>query len=88
MAYINLGSYYIFGLPLGFVLGYVANMGVRVMKFQISLSLIIFCVNASLLSALHSKLGLKNAGTLGRDDCRGWNADFTTTDCSLQNQLD
>nr|GMC93048.1 protein DETOXIFICATION 35-like [Ipomoea batatas] len=28
VAYINLGSYYIFGLPLGFVLGYVANLGV------------------------------------------------------------
>ncbi|KZV41028.1 protein TRANSPARENT TESTA 12 [Dorcoceras hygrometricum] len=29
VAYINLGSYYIFGLPLGYVLGYVANMGVK-----------------------------------------------------------
>ncbi|VFQ77604.1 unnamed protein product [Cuscuta campestris] len=28
VAYINLGSYYIFGLPLGFVLGYVAKFGV------------------------------------------------------------
>ncbi|KAK6925850.1 Multi antimicrobial extrusion protein [Dillenia turbinata] len=28
VAYINLGSYYIFGLPLGILLGYVANLGV------------------------------------------------------------
>ncbi|KAK4478276.1 hypothetical protein RD792_017563 [Penstemon davidsonii] len=29
VAYINLGCYYIFGLPLGYVLGYVANFGVE-----------------------------------------------------------
>ncbi|KAL0905140.1 hypothetical protein M5K25_027322 [Dendrobium thyrsiflorum] len=29
VAYINLGCYYIFGLPLGFVLGYVLHWGVR-----------------------------------------------------------
>ncbi|KAL3342144.1 hypothetical protein AABB24_026258 [Solanum stoloniferum] len=29
VAYINLGSYYAFGIPLGYVLGYVANFGVR-----------------------------------------------------------
>ncbi|KAG9156155.1 hypothetical protein Leryth_015566 [Lithospermum erythrorhizon] len=28
VAYINLGSYYIFGLPLGFLLGYTFNLGV------------------------------------------------------------
>ncbi|CAL8127460.1 unnamed protein product [Prunus armeniaca] len=28
VAYINLGSYYIFGLPLGYLLGYTANLGV------------------------------------------------------------
>ncbi|XP_062154637.1 protein DETOXIFICATION 35 [Alnus glutinosa] len=28
VAYINLGSYYIFGLPLGYLLGYRANLGV------------------------------------------------------------
>ncbi|CAH9059320.1 unnamed protein product [Cuscuta epithymum] len=28
VAYINLGCYYIFGLPFGFILGYVANYGV------------------------------------------------------------
>lgn len=28
VAYINLGCYYIFGLPLGFLLGYTANLGV------------------------------------------------------------
>lgn len=30
VAYINLGSYYIFGLPLGYLLGYTANLGVMV----------------------------------------------------------
>lgn len=34
VAYINLGSYYIFGLPLGFVLGYVANLGVTVSEIS------------------------------------------------------
>ncbi|KAF7813131.1 protein DETOXIFICATION 35 [Senna tora] len=29
VAYINVGSYYIFGLPLGFYLGYVAKFGVK-----------------------------------------------------------
>ncbi|KAK4363049.1 hypothetical protein RND71_018290 [Anisodus tanguticus] len=28
VAYINLGSYYVFGIPLGYTLGYVANLGV------------------------------------------------------------
>uniref|UniRef100_M1D5R4 Anthocyanin permease n=3 Tax=Solanum TaxID=4107 RepID=M1D5R4_SOLTU len=28
VAYINLGSYYVFGIPLGYTLGYVANFGV------------------------------------------------------------
>ncbi|OMO94579.1 Multi antimicrobial extrusion protein [Corchorus capsularis] len=28
VAYINLGCYYLFGLPLGFVLGYIADLGV------------------------------------------------------------
>ncbi|XP_016454847.1 protein DETOXIFICATION 35-like [Nicotiana tabacum] len=28
VAYINLGSYYVFGIPLGYILGYVANFGV------------------------------------------------------------
>lgn len=30
VAYINLASYYAFGLPLGYALGYVANLGVVV----------------------------------------------------------
>ncbi|OAY30348.1 protein DETOXIFICATION 35 [Manihot esculenta] len=29
VAYINIGCYYIFGLPLGFLLGYKANLGVK-----------------------------------------------------------
>ncbi|XP_073144842.1 protein DETOXIFICATION 35-like [Henckelia pumila] len=29
VAYINLACYYVFGLPLGYVLGYTANMGVK-----------------------------------------------------------
>ncbi|CAN4101426.1 unnamed protein product [Withania somnifera] len=29
VAYINLGCYYIFGLPLGFILGYVAKFGAK-----------------------------------------------------------
>lgn len=30
VAYINLGCYYVFGLPFGFLLGYKANLGVQV----------------------------------------------------------
>lgn len=30
VAYINLGCYYIFGLPLGYLLGYVAKLGTKV----------------------------------------------------------
>ncbi|KAK7819589.1 protein detoxification 34 [Quercus suber] len=30
VAYINLGCYYIFGLPLGYLLGYKANLGVMI----------------------------------------------------------
>ncbi|KAL3524308.1 hypothetical protein ACH5RR_017142 [Cinchona calisaya] len=29
VAYINLGCYYVFGLPLGYLLGYAANLGVK-----------------------------------------------------------
>lgn len=32
VAYINLGCYYIFGLPFGYFLGYIANYGVMVNK--------------------------------------------------------
>ncbi|KAB5522013.1 hypothetical protein DKX38_026332 [Salix brachista] len=30
VAYINIGCYYVFGLPLGFLLGYKANLGVEI----------------------------------------------------------
>lgn len=36
VAYINLGSYYVFGIPLGYLLGYVANFGVKVNKLLFS----------------------------------------------------
>ncbi|KAJ0013916.1 hypothetical protein Pint_20806 [Pistacia integerrima] len=29
VAYINLGSYYVVGIPVGCVLGYVANLGIK-----------------------------------------------------------
>lgn len=38
VAYINLASYYIFGLPLGYVLGYAANLGVVVNNFDLAYS--------------------------------------------------
>jgi MATE family multidrug resistance protein len=31
VAYINVGCYYLFGLPLGYLLGYTAELGVKVM---------------------------------------------------------
>ncbi|KAL0400724.1 UNVERIFIED_CONTAM: protein DETOXIFICATION 35 [Sesamum latifolium] len=36
VAYINLACYYVFGLPLGYVLGYVANFGVVVNNFDLA----------------------------------------------------
>lgn len=33
VACINLASYYVFGLPLGYLLGYTANLGVVVIKY-------------------------------------------------------
>ncbi|KAJ6672103.1 PROTEIN DETOXIFICATION [Salix viminalis] len=36
VAYINIGCYYVFGLPLGYLLGYRANLGVEVMRLSIS----------------------------------------------------
>jgi MATE family multidrug resistance protein len=30
VAYINIGCYYVIGLPLGYLLGYRANLGVQV----------------------------------------------------------
>lgn len=33
VAYINVGCYYIFGLPLGFILGYEAKLGVKVIFY-------------------------------------------------------
>lgn len=35
VAYINLACYYIFGLPLGYLLGYVADLGVVVINFEL-----------------------------------------------------
>lgn len=34
VAYINLGCYYIFGLPLGYLLGYAAKLGTKVTKIS------------------------------------------------------
>lgn len=36
VAYINLACYYVFGLPLGYILGYVADYGVMVLIFFLS----------------------------------------------------
>ncbi|GFQ01212.1 protein transparent testa 12 [Phtheirospermum japonicum] len=40
VAYINLDYYYIFGLPLGYLLGYVANLGavvIYIFKFYLAM---------------------------------------------------
>ena len=34
VGYINLACFYLFGLPLGYILGYVADFGVMVLKFS------------------------------------------------------
>lgn len=42
VAYINLGCYYIFGLPVGFLLGYLLKLGVQVMlSFFLSRKIIV-----------------------------------------------
>lgn len=35
VAYVNVGCYYLFGLPLGLLLGYKMNMGVEVRNIDI-----------------------------------------------------
>lgn len=47
VAYINLGCYYIFGLPFGFLLGYTANLGVTVSKMLQFLMFVIFFCNVT-----------------------------------------
>lgn len=37
VAYVNIGCYYIIGIPLGLILGYKLDMGVRVMKSPLQL---------------------------------------------------
>jgi MATE family multidrug resistance protein len=39
VAYINLGCYYAFGLPLGFIFGYLFRWGVRVIKPNLVINL-------------------------------------------------
>ena len=36
VAYVNIGCYYIFGIPLGLVLGFKLDMGVKVVLFPLS----------------------------------------------------
>lgn len=49
MAYINVGCYYLFGLPLGYILGNVAELGVKVM-YSLFTILFLFVLN---LDELH-----------------------------------
>lgn len=84
VAYINLGCYYIFGLPLGIVLGYVAKFGVKVLFIvsKIILCYDLFCfISEDSLDRLH-------LGALGRNDCRDCDADIAAAACSVQNQLE
>jgi len=41
VAYVNIGCYYIFGVPLGLILGYVLNFGVEVKCSNIYLILFV-----------------------------------------------
>ena len=42
VAYINIACYYVIGVPLGYLLGYVADLGVMVVYNFFSLGLIAF----------------------------------------------
>lgn len=54
MAYINIGCYYLFGLPLGYLLGYVAELGVKVM-YSLFIILFIF-VSKNFINFVKHKL--------------------------------
>lgn len=79
MAYVNVGSYYAFGTPLGYVLGYVANMGVKVIK-----TLILKVTHLSTIICFNSPdFGFYLAGTMGRNDSWTCFANTATLDCNL-----
>ncbi|PSS30126.1 Protein DETOXIFICATION like [Actinidia chinensis var. chinensis] len=42
VAYINLGCYYLVGVPLGFIMGWVFNQGVMVCRLIVNFSMVIF----------------------------------------------
>lgn len=87
VAYINLACYYIFGLPLGYLLGFKANLGVKVLTFSSS-SLVLLGLNANLESGLFRKIVFVIAGTLGRNDSWDSTANPASPVCCLQNQLE
>jgi hypothetical protein len=44
VAFLNLGSYYVIGVPIGLVLGYVAHLQIQVCKKDIVKIYNIFCL--------------------------------------------
>lgn len=70
VAYINLACYYVVGLPLGYLLGYVADLGVMVVYH-------FFCFGLHYYNQ-HTIMNFEcqiNLGALGRHNCWNWIAD-------------
>lgn len=73
MAYINVGCYYIVGVPLGSLLGFYFNLGAKVNK-----TITIACNDHNHLgtrSYLSPGMTTMMAGDMGRDDGRNGDAD-------------
>lgn len=81
VAYINLGCYYIVGLPLGILLGFTFGFGAEVTYYlSFSLALLVLWVLVILQFCV--------AGYLVRDDWRHWFANLNLDSDHFNNQLE
>jgi len=92
VAYINIGCYYVIGLPLGYLLGYRANLGVQVCarssSTQIDYQTTLVVPLITLLIMLYNPfMNIDHPGSMGWHAGRNCFADLAALDCALQNQL-
>lgn len=81
VAYINLGSYYVFGLPFGYVLGYVANLGVKGLWLGMIAGT---ALQTLILLCVLYKTNWSNEAELTLDRMKKWGGQDINTD-NLQN---
>ncbi|KAH7841654.1 hypothetical protein Vadar_032715 [Vaccinium darrowii] len=83
VAYINLGSYYVFGLPFGYVLGYVANLGVQGLWLGMIAGT---ALQTLILLFVLYKTNWNNEAELTSDRMKKWGGQDINTD-NLQNNI-